>query len=114
MRSRCNHDSEDRYTVSKCVHFRALMVAVVEGGVVDSLRASPYVATYSLDQRRRTIEARHVNIILEKRGEVLTLQKFLAGILLEECFVCNGAGEIVDHEVEDRHKLFFGIAGVVS
>jgi hypothetical protein len=43
-----------------------------------------------------------------------TLQELLAGILLEEGFVADGAVEVVHHQAEDRVDLFFRIPGVVG
>ena len=42
-----------------------------------------------------------------------TFQKLLAGILLEECFVDNGLGKVINHELEDRLDLIFSVAGVM-
>ena len=42
-----------------------------------------------------------------------TLEELFAGILLEECFVDNGAGQIVDHEMENRLNLLLCVASVV-
>jgi hypothetical protein len=44
---------------------------------------------------------------------MLTLQELLAGILLEEGLVHNGAGEVVDHQLQNRLDLLLGVAGVV-
>ena len=42
-----------------------------------------------------------------------TFQKLLAGVLLEECFVDNRLGKVINHELEDRLDLIFGIARVM-
>jgi hypothetical protein len=44
---------------------------------------------------------------------MLTLQKLLAGILLEESLVDNRAGKIVDHQLQNRLDLFLAISRVV-
>lgn len=43
-----------------------------------------------------------------------TLQELLAGILLEEGFVNNGASEVVNHELNNRLNLLFRITGIVG
>lgn len=43
----------------------------------------------------------------------LTLEELFAGILLEEGLVDNWAGEVVDHQLQDRLDLLLGVAGVV-
>jgi hypothetical protein len=43
----------------------------------------------------------------------LTFEEFLAGIFLKECFVADGAVQIVNHQPEDRVDLFFVVASVV-
>lgn len=45
---------------------------------------------------------------------LLTLQELLACILLEECFMCNRAGEIVNHKLEDRLNLSLIVTSIVS
>jgi hypothetical protein len=44
---------------------------------------------------------------------MLTLQELFASVLLEERFVDNWAGEIVNHELEDRLDLVLCVAGIV-
>lgn len=43
-----------------------------------------------------------------------TLEEFLASILLEESFVGDGAGEVVNHQLEYWLDRLFGIASIVS
>jgi hypothetical protein len=44
---------------------------------------------------------------------MLTLQKLLAGVLLEEGLVRNRAGEVVNHQLQNRLDLLLGVAGVM-
>lgn len=44
----------------------------------------------------------------------LTFEKLLTGILLEECFMNNRPGEVVNHKLEERLNFLLSIARVVS
>lgn len=45
----------------------------------------------------------------------LTFEEFLAGILLEECFMLHDRlVEVVNHELEDRLDLLFRIASIMG
>lgn len=48
------------------------------------------------------------------KTSALTLQEFLAGILLEEGFVGHRAVEIVYHQLENGFDLFLGVSRVVG
>ena len=43
-----------------------------------------------------------------------TLEEFLASILLEESFVGDGTGKIVNHQLEYWLDRLFGITSIVS
>lgn len=43
-----------------------------------------------------------------------TLEEFLASILLEESFVDDGTGEVVNHQLEYWLDRLFGITSIVS
>ncbi len=45
---------------------------------------------------------------------MLTLHEFLARILLEEGLMNDRTGQIINHELEDRFNLLFGIASIIS
>lgn len=48
------------------------------------------------------------------RTSAHTFEEFLAGILLEECFMLhNRLVEIINHELEDRLDLLFRVASIV-
>lgn len=44
---------------------------------------------------------------------MLTLQKLLASVLLKESLVCDGTGEVVDHQLQHRLDLLLGVTGVM-
>lgn len=44
----------------------------------------------------------------------LTLEELLAGVLLEESFVADGAVEVVDHQMEDGLDFFLVVSRVVG
>lgn len=49
------------------------------------------------------------------RTSTYTFKELFAGILLEECFMLHDwLVEIVNHELEDRLDLLFGIASIVG
>jgi len=43
----------------------------------------------------------------------LTLEELLAGVLLEEGFVNNGAREVINHQLQDRLDLFLSVTSIV-
>jgi len=45
---------------------------------------------------------------------LLTLEEFLAGVLLEEGLVGDGTCEVINHELKDRLHFFLVIASIVS
>ena len=48
------------------------------------------------------------------RTSVHTFEKFLAGILLEECFMLHDRlVQVINHELEDRLDLPFRVASIV-
>ena len=44
----------------------------------------------------------------------LTFQELLTRILLEEGFMLDRSAKIIEHDVEDRFNLIFGVSRVVS
>lgn len=52
----------------------------------------------------------------ERRGKLLclTLEELLAGVFLKEGFVGDRPAEVVNHQLEDRMDLLFGVTRIVS
>lgn len=44
---------------------------------------------------------------------MLTLEELLAGIFLEEGFVGDGTGKVVNHKLEDGLNLLLVVTGIV-
>ena len=45
---------------------------------------------------------------------LLTLKELLAGILLEESLVGDGAGQVINHKPENGLDLILGVTSIVS
>lgn len=43
-----------------------------------------------------------------------SLEELLAGVLLEESLVDDGASKIVNHKLDDGVNVLFGVASIVS
>lgn len=51
---------------------------------------------------------------MKQQGAFLTLEKLLACVFLEESFVGDRAGKVVDHQFEYWLNRLFGVASIMS
>jgi len=49
----------------------------------------------------------------QEERKLLTLEEFLAGVLLEESFVDDRTGKIVNHKFENWLNLLFSVSGIM-
>jgi hypothetical protein len=85
--------------------------------MVSSTSSMPKQWAFFLAHWRARIEAaisqRKVQT-LGNRKAIFTLEELLASVLLEEGFVDQRPGKVVDHEGDNRLKLILGVAGIVG
>jgi hypothetical protein len=76
--------------------------------------STPSTEAFFLAHCRVRIEAKKSQLMVSLvETQLLTLEELLAGILLEEGFVGDGTGKVIDHEFEDRLNLIFSVTRIM-
>ena len=76
--------------------------------------STPSAEAFFLAHCRVRIEAKKSQLKVSMiETQLLTLEELLAGVLLEEGFMSDGASKVIDHELEDRLNLIFSVTSIV-